>query len=194
MERVTSRQSYVSWESWPRRSYAAQRQGRDLEAATADNARHLQHLEKEERRSGWREMEVERDRAKKRKEKEERVSRARRGKRKRREGSSGSGGNSVVRLCVERHGERKLVPVAQRDKLERRLKRSLTYVPGGTSYIVPVREHDAWKNAYSTKGHKSNNSGTWTSSTLLQSADNDAPRCQLYNSYTRQSRVSWRYF
>lgn len=191
MERVTSRQSYVSWESWPRRSYAAQRQGRDLEAATADNARHLQHLEKEDRTSGGREMEDERDRAKRRKEKEER---ARRGKRKRKEGSSGSGGNSAVRLCVPRHGERKLVPVAQRDKLERRLKRSLTYVPGGTSYIVPVREHDAWKNAYSTKGHKSNNGGTWTSSTLLQSADNDAPPCQLYNSYTRQSRVSWRYF
>ena len=49
VERVTSRQSYVSWESWPRRGYAAPRQGRDLEAATVDNARHLQALlEKEE--------------------------------------------------------------------------------------------------------------------------------------------------
>ncbi|CAD1475821.1 unnamed protein product, partial [Heterotrigona itama] len=53
VERVTPRQSYVSWESWPRRGYAAPRQGRDLEAATVDNARHLQALlEKEEVKGG----------------------------------------------------------------------------------------------------------------------------------------------
>lgn len=57
VERVTCRQPYVSWRrerGESEKGYAAEpRQERDLEAATADNARHLHHLERgEERRDG----------------------------------------------------------------------------------------------------------------------------------------------
>lgn len=51
VERVTCRQPYVSWRRERRESEKAgatpqPRQERDLEAATADNARHLHHLER----------------------------------------------------------------------------------------------------------------------------------------------------
>lgn len=60
-KRVSSQQPYVSWKYSARRKYAGERQGRDLEAATADNARHLRHFERNEERKENEERKIERE-------------------------------------------------------------------------------------------------------------------------------------